>query len=223
MTIDTETTDSAQQALIKVAPERDEAILKLYAEANNLLNYATAREIHIVEDLKPATDDLALISKVRKALEEKKKEYVGPIRAHLDAFNDAFKRFIEPLVQADQINRHKVLAFNAEIARKRAEAEAIEAEKLSLAQREAALNGGEITVDLTPVAKPDEAPRRVSTGMGTASTMVIRKYRVVDFSKLPDQYKIENSALLNKVVKAGIPEIPGVEIYTEETLRVNNR
>jgi len=53
--------------------------------------------------------------------------------------------------------------------------------------------------------------------------MKIRKYRVINFAELPDQYKIENSALLNKVVKAGIHEIPGVEIYLEDTLRTTSR
>jgi len=68
-----------------------------------------------------------------------------------------------------------------------------------------------------------EAPKRIHTDMGSSGTMKIRKYRVVSFAELPDQYKIENSALLNKVVKAGIPSIPGVEIYLEDTLRVSTR
>jgi len=82
---------------------------------------------------------------------------------------------------------------------------------------------GELSESVDLVEVTPEAPRRVHTEMGTVGQRMIRNDRTVDFALLPDQYKIENSALLNKVVKAGIPEIPGVEIYEEPTLTVNTR
>lgn len=94
--------------------------------------------------------------------------------------------------------------------------------------REAVLNNGEITVDLTPVVAPAPvyAPApvaKVQTDMGTTQTVKIRKYRLVDLSKVPAQYLMLNDSLVGKVVRAGIPEIPGIEIYEEESLRVTAR
>ncbi len=210
-------------ALISIAPEVDEKVISLYNEGIKLKEYAEKRVITGDAELRDATDDLSIIAKVKKAIEGKRKEYVDPIRFYLDSVNQFFKDFTSPLTDADTINRSKIKDYRAEIDRQIKEAAAIEAEKMELARREAALNNGEITVDLNPVPAPLPAPRKVSTNLGSTSTFMVRKYRVVDFSKLPDQYKIENSALLNRVVKAGIPEIPGVEIYEEEAIRVNTR
>jgi hypothetical protein len=215
-------TDSTT-AIIKVGPEHDPAVLALAGEAKRLRDYAIARILASDADLKPATDDLAIIAKVRKLLTERKSDYLKPIKAHIDAVNAAFNSIMAPLEDADQITRKQVLAYNAAVGKRRQEAEEINRKKAELAKQEAQFNGtGEITIDTTPVDIPASITN-VKTDMGMTSTMKVRKYRVIDFAKLPDQYKIENSALLNKVVKAGIPEIPGVEIFVEETLRVEAR
>lgn len=212
----------ATTAIILIHPESDTTILSLLSEANRLRDYAIARVITTDNDMSLATKDLSIIASIKKALTAKKDEYYKPVKAHLDAISRAFQVIIAPIEDADRITRDKWTAYRNVQEKRRVEAEAINRAKEELARREAELNHGEITVDLTPVEAP--APiSRVQTNMGTAGITRNRKYRVVDFAKLPDQYKIENSALLNKVVKAGIPEIPGVEIYWEESLRVNTR
>jgi hypothetical protein len=132
-----EDTNPDQMAMIKVNPAGEVAIQGLYNEALILKEYAVARVILIDADLKPATEDLSIIGGLRKAIEEKRSEYVKPIRTHLDTINEAFKKFTAPLVEADAVNRDKMKAYKAEIDRKRREAEEIEAEKYKLAQREA--------------------------------------------------------------------------------------
>ena len=210
----------AEINLVLVKPETDAQLMAFYSEAVRLKEFAESRVITCNDDLKPANDDLVIIRKIKKGMEAKRKDYLSPFQNHVKEVNEAYKTLMEPIEQADKITTDKMLAFDAEQKRKRREVEAIEAEKLALARREAELKGGEITVDLTPIEKPELAPDRIRTEMGSSGHMTIRKYRVINFTELPDQYKIENSALLNKVVKAGIPSIPGVEIYTEETLRV---
>ncbi len=209
----------ATTALIQVAPDQDTRIQALFNESLDLQRYAEARIILIDDDLKSATDDLAIIAGLRKSIEEKRKEYTSPIREHLDVINEAFKAFTLPLIEADTINRDKVKAYRVEQERIIQEAQDIEAKKMELAKREMELKG-EISVDLSPVPAPPPLPNQVRTDLGSTSVVKNRKYRVVDFALLPDQYKIENSVLLGRVVKSGIPEIPGVEIYTEDSLRV---
>lgn len=210
-------------AVIKVGPEHDPAVLALAAEAGKLRDFALIRVIATDADLSPATEDLSIIAKVKRALAGKKVDYLKPIKAHIDAVNAAFTSILAPLDEADLLTRNKVKDYRVAVEKRRLEAEEINRKKQELAQQEAKFNGtGEITIDTTPVEVPTPVSR-VVTGLGTAGIMKIRKYRITDFAKLPDQYKIENSALLNKVVKAGIPEIPGVEIYEEETIRVTTR
>ena len=93
--------------------------------------------------------------------------------------------------------------------------------RLEAAKRDAALHNGELTESVNLVEVIPPTPTTIRTDLGSTGHMTIKKYRVINFAELPDQYKIENSVLLNKVVKAGIPSIPGVEIYTEDILRVS--
>jgi hypothetical protein len=44
----------------------------------------------------------------------------------------------------------------------------------------------------------------------------VKKWKLVDMAKVPDKYKQLNEPLITKVVKAGEPDIPGIEIYTEK-------
>ena len=210
-------------AVIKIAPGADNAVQSLYEESRKILTYANVRVISRNEDLTPATEDLSLIAKLKKAIEEKRKEYVTPIREKLESVNNSFKVFVAPLEEADRITRDKILAFRKEQARKQLEAERIEQEKLELARREAVLKGGEITVDLTPVEKPEVVPDRVHTEVGSTGTMRIRKWRLVDINLVPREYLIPDAARITKLVKANIGSIPGIEIYDDETLRVNTR
>jgi len=213
----------SKTSLTLVTPEADAEIMSFYQEGMKLMEFAKARVINSNGDLAPATEDLSIIAQVKKTMEQRRKDYLSPFQSHVKETNEAYKKLMFPLEEADRITRSKILTFKQDQDKRRLEAERIEREKLELARQEAALKGGEITVDLTPIEKPEAVPDRVRTGLGTAGTMKIRKYRVVDFAKLPDEYKIENSTLLNNLTKAGIPEIPGIEFYYEETLRVNTR
>lgn len=224
---DKEIVAQGETALVRVAPERDDRVQALYNEGQQLRQYAIARIIAGDPDLISATNDLSLIAKVRKALEEKRREYVSPIKAHLDAFNESFKLFTEPLVEADTLIRDKVKAYRAEIERKRVEAAAIEAEKLALAQREAKLNeggvagaSGAVSSVLAPVPTSVPAPTHIRTEMGTASAFKVRKWEIIDFAAIPDEYKVIDAGKITKLVKAGIGSIPGIRIWEEESLRV---
>jgi len=208
-------------AVICISPESDVTVLSLLAEANRLRDFAEARVIATDTDLDGAVNDLALIARVKSRLQEKKAEYYRPVKAHLDAITASFQTLLTPIEDADKITRGKWTAYRNEQKMRKAEADKLNQDAEDLARRQAAFNGtGEVTVDLTPVVAPLPVAK-VRTDLGSAQTVKTRKYRVVNFALLPDNYKLENSALLNKVTKAGIPEIPGVEFYFEEGLRVN--
>jgi len=207
-------------ALVKIKPETDIQVMAFYNQAVSLRQYAEARVILTNDDLKPANDDLIIIRKVKKAMEEKRKEYLKPFQDHVKETNDAYKMLMEPIEQADKITAGKMLAFDAEQKRKIREAEAIDAEKLALARREAELKGGEITVDLTPVEKPEAVPDRIRTDMGSSGQRDNWTFTVVDFALVPDEYKMLDSAKVGKLVRAGMRNIPGLDIFNRPSIAI---
>lgn len=210
-------------AIVKINPGDNPAIINLRAEIIKLSNYASSRVIKSDLDIVPVTDDLALISKLKKAIKEKQDEYVSPIKTHLEKVQFVFKDLLACLEGVDQINRQKVTAYRAEQQKRAAEAAEINRQKEELARKEAAFNGtGEVTINTTPV---EAAPilGKVSTDMGTLGTSKIWKWELQDLSKVPTEYLTIDAAKVGKVIRAGLRNIPGIRVYSEDVLRVNTR
>jgi len=206
-----------ENSLVLVKPEANTEVMAFYNEALSLREFAIARVITCNDDLKPANDDLIIIRRVKKAMEEKRKEYLLPFQSHVKETNEAYKSLMEPIEEADKLTASKMLAFDVEQKRRIREAEAIEAEKMELARREAELKGGEITVDLTPVERPEAVPEHVRTDMGMTGQRDNWKWEVVDFALVPDTYKMINPAVLTPTAKSykDTRTIPGIRIYNE--------
>jgi len=219
----TEVVMETTTAVLNIAPGQDERVVALQNEVMGLLSFAQTRVIVTDQDVAIATDDLSLMAKLKKAIEEKRREYVDPLNAHLKDINEKFKLLSDPLAQADKTTREKVLTYRAEVERKRREIEEINRQAEELARKQASLNNGEFTVDTTPVVAPAAPPAHVRTEAGTLGTQKVRKWEIIDIKLVPDDYKIIDSGRVNKVVKAGIPSIPGIRIWEEDTLRVTTK
>ena len=217
------TQEPTTTAVIKVAPDKDDSVRALSEQVTTLLRYAESRVILSAEDVKSATEDLSFIAKLKKVLEEKRKEFIDPINLFLKSINDTFKLIVWPLEAADKLTRDKILAYRREQERKALEIEEINRLRMEAAQREAKLNEGEITESIVVIDVPPVSPLTVRTDVGTLGTMRVWKFEVTDFSQLPDRFKLENATLIGKVVRAGEREIPGVRIWYEDTLKVSTR
>ena len=215
--------DEPQTVLVKVNPSTDPEVISFYNEALRLQQYAQLRVITTVEDLKPATDDLSIIARVEKWMENRRKEYLKPFQDHIKETNDAFKTLMEPIEQADAVTRQKILAFQLKQKLIREEQERINALRLEAAQLEASRNGGVITESVNLVEVSPEAPRRTETNMGMTGTVKIKKWEVEDLSKVPLDYLMIDAAKVGKVVRAGIPNINGIRIWEETILKVTAR
>ena len=163
-----------------------------------------------------------MIAQVKKGLAAIKTEYVKPIKGHLDDVNAAFNMILKPLEEADSITRAAILAYRAAAQKRAAEAEAINRQAEELARKQAEFSGtGEFTVDTTPKVAPAVVDK-VRTDIGSAGVMKVTKWELVDKAAVPEDYKILDAAKITKIVKAG-GSIPGIRVYTEDTLRVNTR
>jgi len=206
-------------ALVRIKPEQDALVQAFYDQALGLRDYAEKLVITTADDLRPATNDLSVIAKLKKALEEKRKEYVKPLQEHVQEINDAFKNLVEPILAADSITRQKILGYRQEQERIRQEQERINRLRMEAARAEMELKG-ELTESVELVETQPEQPNHYRTDTGTLATMKVRKWEEVDFAQVPDEYKMIDAAKVGRVVRAGISSIPGIRIWEEETLRV---
>jgi len=212
-----------QRALVKVNPNLDPTIISFYNEAVKAREYAESRVIKTIEDLRPATDDLSLIAHIKKAMEEKRKEYVKPLQDHVKTVNDSFKALMDPVEQADRITRTKILNFQKEQERIRREQEEINRLREEAAQKQKELTGEITEVEMVEVVP--EAPKRISTDVGIAGQRENWKWEVIDINLVPREYLMINAGILTPVVKAskGKLTIPGIRIYNEPIIQVSTR
>lgn len=209
-------------AVLNINPTRDEKVLALYEESLKLRDYAEARVVDSLESTKDATNDLSMIAGLKKALEEKRKEYVTPLQSHVKEINTTFKMLVTPIEVANSTTRDKVLAYQKILADQKAEEERINAMRLEAATAEMELKG-ELTEPLALVEVSEGAPRRIHTPLATLGQRSIRKWELEDMSLVPEEYKTLDSARITSVVKAGIPSIPGIRIYEEPIVTIHTR
>ncbi len=211
-----------ETAIVNVKPDLDIKVQSFYQESLKLREYALDRVVSSLEETKDATNDLSMIAKLKKALEEKRKEYVGPLQDHVKEINDAFKTLMQPIEEADRITRDKILAYQKILADQKAEEERINAMRLEAARAEMELKG-ELTEPVELVEVSDGAPKTVRTDSGMIGQRMIKKWELEDIALVPEEYKMLDSAKITKMVKAGIPSIPGIRIYEEPIIAVTTR
>jgi hypothetical protein len=217
-----EAPESPETAMITIAPEHDPRVIALIGEINSLRDWADKRIIKANADLKPATEDLALIAGLRKTLEKRRKLYLEPLKDHTAAINSAFKGIMEPLEQAEKTIKAKIMAYRegqrkqeaaeAELRRLRAEASRLE-EQIT----------GQAAEPEPPVPSVVEhAPDQVNTRAGGFDTMKYLTWELEDFAQVPDWYKKLDDGKVTKTIKAG-GRIAGIRTVEKETIRINTR
>ena len=208
-------------AQVQIAPQSDPGVAALVDDIGALLEYAKTFTIDSQAAVTTATADLVIMSNLKKQVSTKREEYTRPLMTHLDTVRGTFKTIEGPLLEADKILREKVLKYQAEVRRKAEEAERIDEAERKLAEEKAALNG-------TPVAEVEtvavEQPQPTTKGeLGDSGQVMIAKFEIEDFAKLPDKYKLPNEPLIGKLVRAGETDIPGVRIWKEPTLAIRRK
>jgi len=210
-------------ALVQINPESDLSYVSLKAEIGNICKYALTLKVRNADEAGSATNDLKIMSGLKKSLEAKRREYVTPLQDHVKAINDVFKQLSEPLADADLLTRKQIKGYFDEQDRVRKEAEELVRKSQELASKlgEMAREGKETPdVELTEVIIPDEQ-KHIRADIGTAGKTKIRKWEEKDFALVPDEYKMLDSSKIGKVVRAGIPSIPGIRIWEENSVRIS--
>lgn len=218
------TVEGGIMTLTLTHPDSDALVINFWHQAWGQLQYATDLKIAKAEDLELATDGLSVISKLKKAVGEKQKEYLQPFKEHIAEVNEAFKRLMEPILAADSLTREKVAAYYAEQARIRREQEEVNRLRMEAAEKEMALKG-ELSESVNLVEVTPEPAKTVQADLGTAGMTDSWKYEVFDFSLLPDEYKVVDTAMLTAIARKhhDRKEISGVRFYNEPHITVKAR
>lgn len=115
---------AAVEAFAAVVEQEDEKVELVEREVSELVRTAQSIEVRNAEEAAGATEFLARIAGERKRSESARTFLTKPLRDHVAAINARFKTTTAPLEEADQIVREKVIAYNREQERLRAEEQA---------------------------------------------------------------------------------------------------
>lgn len=181
-----------------------------------------AKEI-VVQDkdsLTTAVDFLGKIATAKKEVDSRRRFFVDPLNQQVKNINDLFRNYSDPLGEADRIVRNRVLVYQAEEARRVAEEQQKALEEAKARAEEASKHP---TEEFIPINIVEEPEKTVRAGAGSATTRQVLTFKIVDPSQVPDEYKVVDEKKIAAVVKAGVRNIPGVEIYPTSSLVITGR
>ena len=183
----------------------------LEKQVSPLVKNASDYKVASVEDVDSASVILKKLRDTERSVEAKRQEFVQPLNQSLRAINATFKQIVEPLVSARKILTQKVLDWKL-AERERVEKEEARRRKIQEAHEK---KGHEVK---TPVVleKPENK-------IGNTQTRKVWMFELVDFSKLPDEYKQMNPIKIRQAIHAGNTEIKGLKIFQEEQLSIVGR
>lgn len=203
--------------------ENQVELQEMEKEISPVLIKAEKYAVNNLEDVENASVFLKQIKDMEKIVEDKRLTFTKPLNESLKNINDTFKKMREPLELAREMVTKKILVW------KRVENERIAAEQAAARKRqqeEAEARAKEMADGLEPVITVIKAPitlAPVENKIGNVQTVKRWVYEVVDFSQLPDYFKMVNPVTINNEIKIGTREIKGLRIYQEETLSIVNR
>lgn len=182
----------------------------------------------------------AFLSAVRnkwKELDAERDKFVRPLNEEVSSINNQFKAIQQPLVEFGEIlkseikrdyeaqqleQRRKEQLIREEEQKRIAEAQKALKSKNELVRQEAAEKITAIQTETDAKINSAAPVKTIHTSHGSTSVKKVWKWKLIDFKKVPDNYKVINEKMLNAVVKAssGNIEIPGIEIYSESNVGV---
>lgn len=153
---------------------------------------------------------LVLISKAKKAVEEKRQFFVRPLNEQVKRINEMFKGYMKPLLEAEGILRNGMVAYNIQL-RKEAEEKNKEIERL-------AKKTGIDSKDLELTSQPAVVKMKA----GSVSARKFWTFKVIDLKKVPREFLMLDVVKVREAIRKGERKIAGLEIYEAESIAVSS-
>lgn len=183
-----------------------------------------AKELTVQDDdtAATATEMIAQASKLLKTLDadrkEKKKDandYVRSVDSLFRPVNGKVKGIIDTLKKSLGAYQYKKELKRREDEKRAREAQAAAQAELDKQAKKAGVDSVELPDMVAPRTKEP-----IRTEIGTASTRTVWTFKILDPAKVPDNYKDINEKKINAAIKAGIREIPGIDIHEKPVVSV---
>ena len=182
-----------------------------------------SREVRKVKDettLSVAAEVLVEVDWVLKKANNDRLEAGRPYRDFSDKISTEINELLSPLSGVKERLEEEINAYReqkqAEIEKERKRLEKLAQRRQERENRKAERQGREPIQHSAPEI-PDAEVTIETSGGGKIQSKRVRKYRVVDFSKLPDEFKQPDKGALNKAAKSGAKDVPGVEFYFDRS------
>ena len=184
---------------------------------DNLVETADAHQVTDDDTEKAAIEMAAASKRLNKGIETERKAQIAEPDAFVRGLNGLCRGFRDRLAKIEsglkvKIGNHQ---YKKELERrKRVLAAEKEAERL---RKEAAKEAKKAKVEppaieFVPVVVKKETVTRTDSGASAHIRMSWKMTEIVDFKKVPDEYKELDTKKVNAAIKAGTLQIPGLKI-----------
>jgi hypothetical protein len=153
--------------------------------------------------------------KLAKQIDDLSRQIIADPNDFVKSVCQFAKGFTEPLGAIENGLKRKIADYQYKLrleAQKKAEAERKAREEL-----QKKLDAEAKKAHIEPVKLPDpiiqEAPKVTRTESGAAHIRMVWTAEVEDESKVPAEYKVIDMTKINRAVKDGVRNIPGVRVY----------
>ena len=198
--------------------EQAQGRAEIYREKlQELYDAAEVLEVDSAEKNEAIADLGLKSSKLVKDLTKERKRLIEPENTRVRAINKVFKPLTEISDKMRKLCAKKFGDYQHRVQleeRKREKAAAEAHKKLQKELDAEAERAGVEKVEAAPIVVPKAEPI-TRTQTGSASLRKHWTWKEVDFSKVPDEYKMLDKVKINKQVRAGIRIIGGLEIFEE--------
>lgn len=204
-----------------VSPVRE--ALKVYeAELTRMKQIANDHQVVDDESNRTAIEMAAQAKRLGKTVEDLRKAKVKPYQDYTKAIGNLASVYTDTADQIERALKGKINGYLAAERLKKAEAERRAQDEARELQRKLDAEAKEKGLPQVEVPLP-VLPQKmdpVRTEEGSASQRKDWKWRVVSPDDIPREYLALDTVAVNKAVRAGARQIPGIEIYQEESVQI---
>ena len=201
-------------------------LMQFRDSVNAMQAEATALEVKDAASESQGAEMTAQVKKLKKQIEARQEEIIGEASKFVrlvQSFTLPFRKDLEA-IEAQVKRKLGDYGFRKEQARRIAEEAARKAAAEAQAQIDAEAKAANVEPVVLPVPVVPKQSETIRTESGSTSYAKSWKYTVVDKSKIPARYLVEDPTDRAKVmesIRAGVREIPG--LFIEETMIVKTR
>lgn len=177
--------------------------------------------IATVADRDHGAEALSVVKSLSKEIEDRRKAFVTPFNDVVKGVNAKFRPYTDRLEAVERVIKSKLNKFiqdQAEAARKeQARIEKENAKKMAAFEKK--VEAGKVAAPPVLNTATVQVEKKFATAGGAKVHMVkTRKFEVLDISAVPMEYHRIDEVMIGKLVRNGIPSIPGIRIWEEESI-----